>query len=155
MTDSVKGKILEAIAIRLGAITLANGYRTDVKKVYWDQIPMGIELSNYELPAIFLLDRADILTTRFPIIEGTWEIDLQLWHNGDQGDIIMSNFVADVFKAIYANSPVAQIKDAFRMQPSIVEFKPGSIATDLNMIEANRIYEVSFSIKYRTPIYEM
>ena len=152
---SIRGDIFEAIAQRLETITAANGYSTDVKKVYYDQIPMGLELNEYQLPVIFFLDRADILTTRFPVVEGTWELDLQLWHSGDEGDLTMGQFVADIFSAVYANSPTAQVKDQFRMHPAIVEIKPSSIATDLNMIEANRVFEVSFSVKYRTPIYNM
>jgi len=152
---SVKVQILQALATRLESITTANAYTTGVKKVYYDKIPMGMELNDFQLPAIFILETVDNLETEHPVLKGAWEISLQLWHKGNLADSIMNQFVRDVFKAIYANSPTAEINDAFRIHPKVVELKPVSIVPDLNMIEANRIYEVNFSIRYRTKLFDL
>ncbi len=152
----VRGEILVALAERLGTITAANGYSTNVNKVYYDKIPMGIRLASYKLPAIFLLERLDPITNQHKQLQGATEYDLQLWHNDGVGDVEMDTFVGDVFKAIYADSATAQREDQFRsLHPKLVIVRPISIAGDLNMIDANRIYEVSFSVEYRCKFYEL
>lgn len=152
----IRGEIVEALANRLSTIIQANGYSTDVKNVYYDEIPMGIRLQSYKLPAIFLLERIDPLATEHKVLKGAVEYDLQLWHNDGVGDVEMTVFVGDVFRAIYANSPTAQREDAFRqLHENIVRVVPLSIEGDLNMIEANRVYGVSFSVEYRCKLYQL
>ena len=155
MTASIKGQILDALATRLTSITTANGYYTNVKKIYNDKIPMGIQLQKQQLPAIFLLEGPDILTTEFGCLKGSWDIRMQLWHN-EVGDTEMIAFARDVMKAIYANSPNASVLDAFRsLHPNIYEFVPLSISPDLHMIEANRVTELSFEVRYRTKLFDL
>lgn len=150
-----RNEILTNLGARLATITVANGYVTDVKKVYYDDIPMGLELNDYDLPAIFLLDRLDELNTQQAIVEGLWQFDLQLWHNKTT-DSDMLQFVGDIFKAIFANSPTAQINGSFRaIHAKIVEIRPMTIASDLHMIEANRVSIVTFQCRYRTKLFEM
>ncbi len=151
----VRAEILTNLATRLQSVTAANGYTTDVKQVYYDTIPMGLELNDYQMPAIFLLDRIDPLKTIQGIIEGMWEFDLQLW-NSEVSDAVMLQFVGDIFKAIYADSPVAEMNGAFRsIHPKVVEIIPLSISGDLHMIEANRITNVTFQVRYRSKLFEL
>ncbi len=155
MTDSIKGQILEAIVNRLTIITTANGFFTGVKKIYSDKIPMGIQLPKHTLPAIFVLEGPDYVQLEHSCMKGSWDIRMQLWHN-EVGDIEMIKFARDIFKAIYANSPTAQVLDAFRaLHPNIYEFIPLSISPDLHMIEANRVTELSFEVRYRTKLFDL
>lgn len=155
LVEGIRAEIFTAIATRLATIKTINGYGTDVKKVYFDEIPMGIQLNTYQLPAIFLLDRQDPLETQHSQLVGRWDIDIQLW-NLRVGDIKMMQFVRDVYKAIYADSATAQREDQFRsLHPQIVEVKPLWIRGDLNMIQSNRVTELSFTIHYRTRLYNM
>lgn len=152
---SVRGDILVAIGERLSKITADNGYTTDVKKVYFNKIPMGLDLQPHEIPSIFLLDRVDILNTQQAVIEGQWEFDLQLWNN-EVEDTTMLQFVRDVYKALYADSPTVQMNGAFRsIHPQVVEIIPLSISSDLHMIEANRVTVVTFKVRYRTKLFDM
>lgn len=152
---SLKGQILEAVAARLAKVTVANGYATDVKKVYADKIPMGIQLNKYQLPAIFLLDGPDSIELEHSCIKGNWDLRLQLWHN-EVGDTEMQQFVRDVMKVIYADSATAQRQDQFRaIHEKVHEFIPLSISPDLNMIEANRVAELSFLVRYRTKPFDL
>ncbi len=110
---SLRGDILAAFAARLATVTADNGYTTTVKKVYYDDVPMGLDLQEYELPA-------------------------------------------DIFKGIYAIHPTAPTNGAFRaIHPRIVEVVPAGILGDLNMIETNRVYEVSFLVRYRTELFDL
>lgn len=153
--SNTRADIFTNLATRLAKITAANGYQTDVKKVYFDKIPMGMELNSYECPAIFFLDREDPLTTQFPTVVGKWEFDLQLWHN-EVSDTDMMKFVGDIFRCIYADSPVAQVNGSFRsIHPNIVEIIPLSIASDLHMIEANRVSVVRLQVHYRTKLFDL
>lgn len=152
---SVRGQILEAVKARLETITLANGYLTGVQKVYFDKIPMGLDLAAYHLPAIFLIDGPDSLEFEHACVKGNWDLRLQLWHN-EVGDIDMIHFVRDVLKALYADSAVATVNDKFRsLHPSIVELIPATISPDLHMIDANRVSELTFIVRYRTKLFSM
>lgn len=156
MQVSIKSQIIDAIAQRLTKITTANGYALDVKKVLYDKIPMGIQLNVYQLPVIFLLDGPDSIEFEHSCVKGNWDFRLQLWHNNTVGDFTMLDFVRAVFKVIFADSPTAQRNDAFRaLDNNIVEFIPLSISPDLNMIDANRVTEISFQIRYRTKLFDM
>lgn len=159
MTDSTKGQIMLAIGDRLRTVTAANGYSTDVKNVYADKIPMGIKLSPIELPAIFLLDGPDTPILEHQVYRGSWDIRLQLWDIGGSegvGDVSMLEFVRNVYKAIYADSAVAQRHDAFRaLHKAVHEFIPQGISPDLNMIDANRVIELSFNVQYRTRLWDL
>ena len=147
--------IMQGLASRLATVTAAAGYTTDVKKVYNDDIPLGSSLNDYQLPAILLIEAGDNPAMDFKQFKGEWTVSLQLW-SGQAVDSAMHQFVADVFKAIYANSPVAQDEGAFRsIHPKLVEIIPARIAPDLNMIEGNRVYEVSFVIRYRTELWNL
>jgi len=154
-STSIKGQILEAFANRLTLVTTANGYATNVKKIYSDKIPMGIQLNKQQLPAIFVLDGPDSIDMQMGCMNGNWDFRLQLWHN-EVGDIQMIEFARDVLKVIFANSPSAQRTDAFRaLHPNIVEVIPLSISPDLNMIDANRVTEISFVVRYRTKLFDL
>ncbi len=152
---SPRKEILQAIAARLATITTANGYALTVQKVYFDKIPMGIQLNNYQVPAIFLLDGPDSLELELSCVKGNWDFRLQLWHN-QVGDADMIDFVRAVYKAIYANSPTALVTDQFRsLHQKVYEFIPLSINPDLHMIDANRVTELSFLVRYRTKTFDM
>jgi hypothetical protein len=117
---------------------------------------MGIQLSKHQVPAIFLLDRINPIILEHHVVKGDWEFDLQLWHDVDTGDIAMAALVAEVFKVIYADSPSAQVDGEFRkLHPSLVEIVPTTIASDLQMIDANRVQEITFTVKYRTKLFSM
>jgi hypothetical protein len=153
---SIRGEIITAIAQRLAKVKPSNGYTCDVKKVYYDKIPLGLQLTKDKVPAIFLLDRINPLALEHKVVKGDWEFDLQIWDNVDTGDIAMANLVSEVFKVLFADSPNAQREDAFRsLHPNIVELVPTSIASDLQMIDANRVQEISFTVKYRTKLFAM
>lgn len=155
MSDSVKAQILAAVGVRLATLTQANGYSLTVKKVYVDEIPMGIQLQQQKLPAIFLMEGVDTPTLQHRRVDGMMNIIIQLWHNR-VGDVKMSEYVRDCFKTIYANHPTAQREDEFRsIHSKLVEFIPLRITPDLNMIEANRVTELSFNIRYSSRLYDL
>lgn len=153
---SVKTQIMTAFAQRLATITAANGYSTDVKKVFYDKIPMGLEAPDYQLPAIYMLDKDDSLSLKINRVEGRWEFYLQIWHKANVADSVMLDFVADIMKAVFANSPTQQTHGAFKaIHPKIYQVIPLSVTGDLQMIDANRVYDVRFLVVYETELYNM
>lgn len=153
---SLKFDIFQAIAGKLQTITLANGYSKEFKKVYYDQIPMGINLSVYQLPVIFLIDGTDSITMEHSCLNGDWEIRIVVWSDEKDTDEQMMDYVRNIFKCIYAGNPTGQSSTAFRgLHPSLVEIIPLSINPDLNMIKANRAIEMVFNVRYRTKLYSL
>ncbi len=152
---SIKADIMTALAARLEKVTSLNGYTTNVNCVYSDEIPMGIQLNSYQLPAVFLIDGPDQIEMQQGCVKGNWEVRAQLWDNR-VSDSVMQQFVRDIYKAIYADDPVAQRNGEFRgLTNRVYEVQPLSISPDLNMIEANRVIELSFTIRYSTNLWDM
>lgn len=148
--------IQEALRTKLKTITSGNGYETDVKEVYSDKIPMGLDLAEFEVPCILLIAGDDKAVMKQQCRYGNWHMELQLWHNGDVGDGVMQRFVRDVYKAVFAGSPTATINNAFRaIHPAIYDVTPGPIRPDLNMIDANRCYWITLVLHYSSRLYDL
>jgi hypothetical protein len=148
---SKKGDIFTSLATAIATVTTANGYDTNIIKVFADQIPMGLDLDDYELPAVLVIAGPDKIKHEHQCIRGAWFIDLQLIHRADATSQDMLNFCRDINKAIYANSPTATRTDAWR----IWNGKPFNVLTvniepDLNLIEGNRFAIMTHLIEYHT-----
>ena len=155
MADSKRALITDGLAERLRKITTANGYGTNVKKVFIDDIPMGLDFDEFEMPAILVISGDDKAEMKHQCMYGSWHHELQLWHNR-VSDAVMNEFVRDVYKAIYADSPTLQRNTAFKsIHPSIYDVKPLPILSDLNMIETNRCYIVNLSIEYTAKLWDL
>jgi len=155
---ALKTQIQQGLVDRLKTIQNVNGYDLTVEKVYFDQIPMGMDLADFELPAILCIAGQDKPEQSHGCMRGNWSFELQLIH-GDQPDSVMDDFVRAVLKAVYANSPTAQVNTAFRGPPpngihaSVYDVNLKDLWTDLNMIEANRMYGVVLGIRYETKLW--
>jgi hypothetical protein len=73
----------------------------------------------------------------------------------------MDQFVRDVHKVIWADSPTATRNDAWRgpaptgIHESVYSVRPLKTETDLNMIEANRLYMVHIEINFSTFLHNL
>ena len=151
MATSRKALIQASLRDRIATVTSANGYDTDIQKVFMDEIPMGLDLDLYELPAALVISGKDTLTHQQGWLVGKWVIEVQLIHNGTVGDTIMNNAARDIAKAVYANSPTVRRADAWRVfegQPTAVWIR--EIQPDLNMIDANRFICSTYEVEYHT-----
>lgn len=152
---SKKATMMNALATRLGTITTANGYDTNVAQVFHNEIPMGLDLDEHELPAIFVIGSDDSVEHKQQWVFGDWVVELQLLHK-DVSDSTMHDFVRDIAKAIYANSPTAEKRDAWRsFHPSLYEVRLLEVEEDLNTIEANRFFVVKCLLRYQTSPYDL
>jgi hypothetical protein len=149
MTDTRCAQIQQSLVDRLKTITTANGYRTNVLNVYADEIPMGISLESYEVPAILVITGKSIYKYQTQCVYVTTLFELQLIHRDTANDTDMNNFVGDVSRAIHANSPTLIKNDAFRtFAGKPTSFRMLETDTDLNMIDANRFYCVTWEAEY-------
>ena len=130
-------EVLNALAARLNTIQAANGYTLSVKKVYYDDIPLGIELADHEVPAILLLDKECRLDHAFSDLSAQWFFELQLIH-GQVPDSTMLDFTRQVCKAIFANSPNAENNAGIRIHPLVYDIHLLGAFGDLHTIDANR-----------------
>ncbi len=155
MPQSLTERLQAGLVSRLESIKNSNGYETDLQKVFSDEIPMGLALDDFQMPAIFVIGGDDITEMKHQCRHGHWKMELQLWHN-DVSDATMQRFVRDVYKAIFANSPTATINNAFRtIDPSLYDVDGGVIRSDLNMIEANRCYWITMTLHYSSKLYDL
>ncbi len=157
---STKNDIQQGLADRLKTITTANGYTTNVAKVLHSDIPMGLDLEQYNLPAVLVIAGNDVPVMKTQCYFGFWEFELQLWHN-EVTDAVMDQYVRDVAKGIWANSPTAKRNDGFRgpspggIHESVYNVLPLEIEPDLNMIEANRCYMFHIQLQFETKLYNL
>lgn len=148
-----KDNIQLDLATRLRTITAANGYTTDVQNVYGEDsdssnIPMGLDLESYNLPAILILNGRDTPKHQQQWLVGNWLIHLQLIHKPGETDATMKQFVRDVMKAIYADSPTIQRNGEFRKLGQATNWHIVLVDPDVNMIDVNRFTEVVFQVQY-------
>jgi hypothetical protein len=148
---ALRNDIKKAIGTRLRTITNANGYKTNVAQVFDERVPMGLALEDQELPAIFVIAGNDVIgPNQQNVLFNEWTIWLQLIM-GDVLDEYVFNFITDVGKAIFANSPMADRQDEFRtLHKAIYNVEIANIEHDLNMIEANRFAIMQFTVRYIT-----
>ena len=156
MPASKKEQILEGFIAKLQKITSANGYDTNVNKVYADEIPMGLDLDEQELPAIFVIGIDDKFTHKNGWKYCEWLIELQLVHNRVD-DATMHRFVRDVARVLYYdNSLGSGVPNSWRgpqplgIHESVYLIEDLNIEEDLNLIEANRCFVYNWVIKYQT-----
>jgi hypothetical protein len=148
----IRANIAQGLADRLASITSANGYSTDVQKIFSDEIPMGLRLDEYELPAILIINGDDKVKRKTPCIHGEWVFEVQLI-NTRVADSVMHQFVADVFKCLYANDPNSSRNDAFRsINENIWDIEVTNIDPDLNTIESNRFTLLTIIVRYRASL---
>jgi len=149
MPASRKEQIQQSLVDRLKTITAVNGYDTNVAQVYADEIPMGLDLEEYNLPAVLVIAGKDKIKHQLGCLKGNWFMELQLIHKSTVGDSEMLRFVRDVNKAVYANSPTLKRHDAWReFNGKPTAFWIVELDTDLNMIDANRFAGVTYMIEY-------
>lgn len=155
-SPSILAQVGQAIVDRLGTITTANGYPRSFAKIFYDKMPMGIDLQPHEMPGLFVLDegaRTNHDKLRLDIVQ---TFRLQLILERDETDEKIYELVRSIIKALYANSPTAERIDGFRsLHPSIIEIKFLDYQTDLHMIESNRIATMRFSVHYRTKLFDL
>ena len=155
MPASLREQIQNGFVTRLGTIKTSNGYETNVRNVFADDIPLGINLDDYDFPAILVVGGDVKLKRERNCLYANWEIEVQLFHSYVD-DATMHRFVRDVAKAIFADSPTANRTEGFRtIHPEIYEIWLDRIDSDLNMIEANRFFCLYFVVAYKTHIYNL
>ena len=154
MSDSWKKEFLDNLVTRLQSVTETNGYGVTVRKVYADDIPMAIDLERFNLPAILVLDSEDKIIREHQILKGRWQIELQLVAD-EENDSYMNKFVRAVMKAIFAGNPTANKNDSFKeLSCRVYDMECASVIPDLNMIEANRLYQMIFLVHYHARNYD-
>lgn len=145
---SKRAQIMEALGERLAKVTAANGYPQTIKKVYVDEIPLGLKLEPQQLPAIFVLDDQDLNRHEQQALDLAWKIELQLVLPRVK-DSVVHEHVRSIVKAIYADSPTAEGTMGMRFHPAVTWVELLTISSDLNMIEANRLASIEILVHYR------
>lgn len=150
-----KATIQTDLANRLRTITTTNGYDLTVQNVFEDEIPMGMDLEPYNLPAILILNGRDTPKHEHQWITGRWLIHLQLIHKIGESDATMKDFVCAVNKAIYANSPTLERNGEFRSIGKSTQWHIVLIDPDVNMIDVNRFTEVVYEVQYHSHLTDL
>ena len=155
MAASRAGIFLESLKERLETVTTANGYDVDVKKVFLNEIPMGISLEPTDLPAILIISHDADYTRQTQWTQVKWMIELQLVDEEKRTDCDMHDYHRAVAKAIYANSPTIERNEGWRDIGAIGSKKITSIdllrlEPDLHLIEANRLFCARLMVEYHT-----
>ncbi len=152
---SIRNEVGQALTDRLKTIKTANGYPFDVKQVYYDTIPMGLELTPEDMPALFLMDDGATIEHLHQSLEIARAFRVQIVHTAEASDDTMNTLIRLIAKAVWANHPTAQVQDAFRFHERVYWVQMDSDETDLHMIESNRIATARMIVHYRTRPYDL
>jgi hypothetical protein len=154
MTD-LRTSVGEALKTRLETITTANGYDLTVKKVWFDDIPLGLGLSPEDLPALLLLDDGASFTHEHQLVNVQLAIRVQIVESEEAPDNRLNAIIRAIGKAVWANSAVAEVQDQFRFHPKVYQVAMESDETDLHVIDGNRIATTRMIVHYRTRPYDL
>lgn len=138
MADSKRLKILKALSVQLADVTVANGYRTDVQKVYRGKTTLG---SNNPLPCITIIEAPTPDDQPFRAAEGVkqkdnWYLFVQGFVKDDPDNPTdpAHDFLADVkrclsrnFDANSAEYMLGGLAASFRMEPGTCA-PPGEVS---------------------------
>lgn len=144
-----------ALKARIETVTTGNGYVRGFARVFFDKIPMGLELGPDDLPACFILDDGATIQHQHQFLEIQRSYRLQIVDKDEASDEDMAELIRAVAKGIYANSPTAQVQDQFRFTDRVVWVELSGDDTDLHMIDANRIAALRLIVHYRTRPYDL
>jgi hypothetical protein len=152
---SIRSEILQALAARLRGITTAHGYSLDVQQVYADEVPLGMDLAEHEVPAILLLDKECKVEHEFTDLNCEWIFELQLIH-GQVSDSVMLDFTRQVAKALYADSPTAENNNGLRtLHNRVYDLQLLGAFGDLNTIDGNRFAILELVVFFRTKPWDL
>jgi hypothetical protein len=152
---SLRSAIGLALKARLESITTANGYPAEAKTVWYDKIPMGLELEAHQMPALFLLDEGADIQHVQQQVDIARSFRVQIIAEDTATDEDLEEVVRLVAKAVWANHPTATVDDQYRFHPRVYQVSMASDETDLHMIDANRIATVRMIVHYRTKPYDL
>jgi len=147
--------LLEDLKKRLETIKEANNYPLTIKKVSY--VPaIDIEYISHELPLIeIILGDEEYLQKAQGNLECTQEMILRLVASKHFSDDEMLKFKSAVIRCIFSNSYSNQGNSGSQafgtsdiLQPKLV-----ACVSDLNMLNANRIWNLVFKFKYVTHTY--
>lgn len=152
---SIREDVGNALKVRLESITSGNGYPISVRAVYYDKIPMGLELGPEDMPALFLLDDGATIEHLHQALEISRAFRVQIVDQEAATDGDLNTMIRLIAKAVWANHPNAAIQDAYRFHERVYWVQMDSDETDLHMIEGNRIATVRMIVHYRTRPYDL
>jgi hypothetical protein len=152
---SVRSAVGIALRDRLKKITTANGYTSNIKKVFYDKIPLGLELESSDMPALFLLDDGATSQHLHGVIEIARAFRIQIVDDEESSDEVMNEHIRNVGKVVWADSPTAETQDQYRFHERVYQVEMDGDETDLHMIEGNRIASVQMIVHYRTRPYDL
>lgn len=153
--SSIRSEVGLALKARLSKVTTANGYTSNIKKVYYDKIPMGLELESSDLPAFFLLDDGAGMAHLHGLVDVSRVFRVQVVDREDASDDTMNEHLRNIGKVIWADSPTAEVQDQYRFHERVYQVEMDADDTDLHMIEGNRIASVQMIVHYRTRPYDL
>lgn len=156
MGSSLRSEIGEAVRDRLLTVTAAGGWPLPVASVFYDKIPLGLELDVHQMPAVLVMDEGASYRHEHSALNVSLAFRLHLVLAEGSTDDQVNLLIREIGKAVWANSPTAETMDGFRLlHPRVYQVEMERDETDLNMIEANRIATVQMIVHYRTRPYDL
>ena len=145
-----KRQIAEKLVERIQLVTKANGYSQDVVTVEFDKVKLNIQdYSDYELPAVQLVDLSKTYQHEMSRSKSTWFVAIEICMRtteqigeADQG--ALWTLQEDVMRSIMAQP---QLGLSFVIHVRMIDE-----ATDLHMIEPNYVGTIGLEILYYEPI---
>lgn len=150
---TVSSDITAALAARIGTVTTAAGYASNIAKVFYplnnaDYQPMGADLQPQDMPAVIVYQGPvkvepvhslnNMYATYYLEVVQPWVPDATMWQ-----------VVSDISKALWGGAFDATENSAFRFHPSVVEPKLVEVVPDFGMLQGHRIWVIVLLVHYR------
>lgn len=152
---SIGSAALLALKARLEKIQTANGYTLDVKTVRLNRSAMDLDVPDQDCPLIDIIqDETRPEHGASAHIKEETDIIFLLVHGKGVDDLVMEDFVADVRAVLYADNPSGNGNSGITLGGTVTKIQWKGLVYDLNMIEANRRYAMTWTMTKHYSTYQ-
>lgn len=145
--NSRGAKILEALEARLKTLTSANGYLTNVRTVRGTKSEMDISTASRDLPSIEIINNDETYNhLASAMYESQQSVILLLVAEKSWTDQQMEDFKSDIRKCLFGGSSSASGNTGVTLGGVCTSLYLVSSKSDLNLVDANRIYTLTIAV---------
>lgn len=151
---SIGADILTALKARLDTIKVANGYDLTIKSVSVNSSAPTLSVAALSLPLVEIVDEGD--DYEHQASSSYWantNILLYLVAQKSWTDAQMQDFMSNIRRAIYGGSASASGNTGVTLGSKVSGIWLVGAASDLNMVESNRVYIMRIRLRSHRTTY--
>lgn len=152
---SIGADILTALKERLDTVKIANGYDLDIATVRLDKSEPTLNTPSNELPLVEIINESEkYIHGASSLYECVTSVILYMVAEKAWTDSQMEDFKSNIRRALFGGAPHAGANNGVTLNGKVTRIALVDSKSDLNMIDANRIYLMTITLHSHRRTYE-